>query len=78
VFSSECTNSTIVKSYISYEPIVTITILVLMGIQHDLNIMWSVRSLAYRGSTSDEIDEWKCIAVDNKFFKQMNVTSLNI
>ena len=45
-----------------------------MGVLHAVNSMWSVLSLAYRGSTRDQSDEWKSIAVDNRFFKQMIVT----
>ena len=48
--------------------------MVLMGIVHAVNSMWSVLSLAYRGSTSDQSDECKWIAVDNRFFKQLIVT----
>jgi hypothetical protein len=39
-----------------------------MDILHEVNLMWSVWSLAYRGSTNDKSDKWKCVAVDNKGF----------
>jgi len=48
--------------------------MILIGILYAVNLMWSVWSLAYKWSTSDQSDEWKFIAVDNKVLQPVILT----